>query len=75
MNFVGAQVSYAQSALAGDQQRLFAVLPDLDTPQPSRLRLAIYIIFSLIGFALLSVTGYLGGALVYDYGIGIPLVR
>lgn len=75
MSFVGALVPRAQPALAGAQQRLFAALPGLDTPHSARLLLAVYIFFSMIGLALLGITGYLGGALVYDHGVGIPLVR
>jgi uncharacterized membrane protein len=32
-----------------------------------------YLILSVIGVALLAATGYLGGALVYDHGIGLPI--
>jgi uncharacterized membrane protein len=31
--------------------------------------------FSLVGLALLAATGYLGGALVYDHGVGISPIR
>ncbi len=75
MRIAGLLVPRAQPTLMGAQQRLFAALPGLDSPQPSRQLLVVYIFFSLIGLALLAVTGYLGGALVYDHGVGIPLVR
>lgn len=32
-----------------------------------------YLLLSVIGIALLGLTGYLGGALVYDHGVGLPL--
>ncbi|HET9981422.1 MAG TPA: DUF2231 domain-containing protein [Ktedonobacterales bacterium] len=32
-----------------------------------------YLILSVIGVVLLALTGYLGGALVYDHGIGLPI--
>ena len=75
MGAFGAMVPRAQPALVGAQQRLRAVLPGLAAPQPSRALLATYIVFSLVGLALLAVTGYLGGALVYDHGVGIPSIR
>lgn len=72
LRVAGVLVPRAQPAMAGAQQRLFAALPGLDSPQPSRSLMAVYILFGLIGLALLGVTGYLGGALVYDHGVGIP---
>jgi uncharacterized membrane protein len=41
MQFIGALVPRAQPALAGAQQRLYAALPGLDSPHPSRLLLVV----------------------------------
>lgn len=75
MGAFGVIAPRAQPTLAAAQQRLREALPGLDAPQPSRTLLATYIVFSLGGLVLLAVTGYLGGALVYDHGVGIPLIR
>ena len=32
-----------------------------------------YLMLSVIGVALLALTGYLGGALVYDHSVGLPI--
>ena len=32
-----------------------------------------YLLLSIIGVILLALTGYLGGAMVYDHGVGLPL--
>ncbi|MGE5333523.1 MAG: DUF2231 domain-containing protein [Nitrososphaerota archaeon] len=32
-----------------------------------------YLLLSVVGVVLLGVTGYLGGAMVYDHGVGMPL--
>jgi uncharacterized membrane protein len=32
-----------------------------------------YLVLSVVGVVLLALTGYLGGAMVYDYGVGLPL--
>ena len=32
-----------------------------------------YLLLSVVGVILLALTGYLGGALVYDHGIGLPI--
>lgn len=32
-----------------------------------------YLLLSVLGIVLLGLTGYLGGALVYDHGVGLPL--
>lgn len=31
-----------------------------------------YLLLSVIGVVLLALTGYLGGAMVYDHGVGLP---
>ncbi len=32
-----------------------------------------YLLLSVVGVILLALTGYLGGAMVYDHGIGLPI--
>lgn len=64
-----------QPMLVRTQRHLRAALPGLAAPLPSRALLATYIFFSLVGLALLAIAGYLGGALVYDHGVGIPPIH
>jgi uncharacterized membrane protein len=32
----------------------------------------VYYLIVLLGVALISYTGFLGGSLVYDHGVGVP---
>jgi uncharacterized membrane protein len=59
-------------ALAGASERLEGAVPILYLKPLPRAIIALYLVFSVIGLALLAVTGYLGGALVYDHGVGMP---
>lgn len=47
-------------------------LPALFAERPARGVIALYLTLSLVGTLLLAATGYLGGSLVYDHGIGTP---
>jgi len=38
----------------------------------SRLLISIYLLLSVGGIVLLAITGYLGGSMVYDHGVGTP---
>lgn len=38
----------------------------------SRALVTLYLLCSVVGIILLAITGYLGGAMVYDHGIGTP---
>ncbi|GAC1380001.1 MAG: hypothetical protein NVS4B7_14330 [Ktedonobacteraceae bacterium] len=38
----------------------------------SRLLIGIYLLLSVGGIILLAITGYLGGSMVYDHGVGTP---
>ncbi len=38
----------------------------------SRLLIGIYLLLSVGGIVLLAITGYLGGTMVYDHGVGTP---
>lgn len=53
--------------------RLKMVLPLLYVKQLPRSVVAVYLLASVVGVALLAVTGYLGGSLVYDHGVGMPV--
>ena len=50
-----------------------ALLPLVYVKPLPRSVVAAYLILSVIGVALLALTGYLGGALVYDHGVGLPI--
>ena len=39
----------------------------------SRLLISLYLLFSVGGIVLLAITGYLGGSMVYDHGVGTPV--
>jgi uncharacterized membrane protein len=47
-------------------------LPGLERRQLPPLLVGAYMLGSLIGVILLALTGYYGGSLVYDHGIGTP---
>jgi uncharacterized membrane protein len=51
--------------------RLRELLPAMYTPAP-RLAVAAYLLASALSVFLLAVTGYLGGAMVYHHGVGMP---
>jgi uncharacterized membrane protein len=53
--------------------RLQAWLPALYLKPLPRLVVALYLFASVVSVALLGLTGYLGGALVYDHGVAQPL--
>lgn len=38
-----------------------------------RAAVALYLLLGVAGVALLALTGYLGGAMVYDHGVGLPI--
>ncbi|HKD74780.1 MAG TPA: DUF2231 domain-containing protein [Ktedonobacterales bacterium] len=47
-------------------------LPGLERRQLSPLLIAAYMLGSVIGVILLGLTGFYGGSLVYDHGVGTP---
>ena len=59
-------------ACASAGTRLEALLPELFQRPLPRAIVGAYLVFSVLGLALLAVTGYLGGSLVYDHGVGLP---
>lgn len=48
------------------------IMPMLYLPRTPRGLIAVYLAVSIFGLVLLGITGYLGGVLVYDYGLGTP---
>jgi uncharacterized membrane protein len=51
---------------------LKGALPGLERRQLSPVLVGAYMVGSLIGVILLALTGYYGGSLVYDHGVGTP---
>jgi uncharacterized membrane protein len=60
-------------ALALVDKRLHLLLPALYIKSLPRLVVALYLLASVVSLVLLALTGYLGGAMVYDHGVGQPL--
>jgi uncharacterized membrane protein len=60
-------------ALAGPvERRLRVSVPALFVAPPKTWMVALYLVGSVGAAVLLGITGYLGGALVYDHGLGTP---
>lgn len=59
-------------ALAVADRALQLALPRLYEPKLPRIVVALYLFLSVAAVILLAITGYLGGALVYDHGVGSP---
>ncbi|MGZ3601692.1 MAG: hypothetical protein ACXWQ5_18835, partial [Ktedonobacterales bacterium] len=66
-------VPATQSAASGGQRALQSVLPALYTSRLPGIIVAMYLALSIVGVVLLGLTGYFGGAIVYDRGVG-PIV-
>lgn len=48
------------------------IAPKLYEPPLPAAAVVLYLLLSVVAVGLLGLTGYLGGALVYDHGIGTP---
>ncbi|MEO7076425.1 MAG: DUF2231 domain-containing protein, partial [Ktedonobacterales bacterium] len=59
-------------ALAAVENKWREIMPMLYLPRTPRSLIAVYLGLSVFGLVLLGITGYLGGVLVYDYGLGTP---
>lgn len=59
------------SSVARVDGRLRELLPAMYLPAP-RLAIAAYLLASALSVFLLAATGYLGGAMVYHHGVGMP---
>lgn len=66
-------VPATQTAVVGGQRALRSALPALYMPRLPGIVVAMYLTLSLVGIVLLAFTGYFGGAIVYDRGVG-PIV-
>lgn len=53
--------------------RLQGLLPALYVKPLPRLVVQLYLLASVVSVVLLALTGYLGGSMVYDHGIGLPV--
>ncbi len=53
--------------------RLQVLVPSLYVKPLPRLVVGLYLLAGFVSVVLLAITGYLGGAMVYDHGIGQPL--
>ena len=63
----------AQFPVAGSLERSLKVqLPALYTARMTPALVGVYLFGSVVGVILLGLTGYLGGAMVYDHGVGTP---
>lgn len=62
----------AAPSLDATERRLKMLLPLLYVNRLPRAVVATYLLASVVGVALLAITGYLGGAMVYDHGVGLP---
>jgi uncharacterized membrane protein len=59
--------------IAAAEVRVQSLLPLAYTKSLPRSVVLAYLLLSAIGVVLLALTGYLGGAMVYDHGVGLPL--
>jgi uncharacterized membrane protein len=66
-------VPATQSAATDGQRALRTALPALYTSRLPGIVVAMYLTLSMVGVVLLGLTGYFGGAIVYDRGVG-PIV-
>jgi uncharacterized membrane protein len=60
-------------AVAGLEPQLRRMLPLLYVKRLPRSLVATYLAVSVLGVIMLGITGYLGGAMVYDRGVGLPV--
>ncbi len=58
--------------LAEVDRQLRALAPRLYAGAPPRLMVGMYLAASVFGAVLLAITGYLGGVMVYEHGVGTP---
>ena len=56
----------------GVDKRLRAIIPFVYAAPPSRVLIGLYLLASVGGLVLLTITGYYGGLMVYHYGVGTP---
>ncbi len=61
-----------QMVVATADGALRMIAPKLYEPPLPRAAVALYLVLSVVAVGLLGLTGYLGGALVFDHGVGTP---
>ncbi|HZC06146.1 MAG TPA: DUF2231 domain-containing protein [Ktedonobacterales bacterium] len=66
------RVTALQPVVASADGALRMIAPKLYAPALPRSAIALYLALSVVAVGLLGLTGYLGGALVYDHGVGAP---
>jgi uncharacterized membrane protein len=69
---VSAFIPATRPVMAGADHALRIALPRLYEPKLPAIVVALYLFLSVVAVILLAITGYLGGALVYDHGLGSP---
>lgn len=67
-----ARVGALRPALTSADGALRLIAPRLYAPSLPAAAVVLYLALSVVGVGLLALTGYLGGALVYDHGVGAP---
>lgn len=73
LQWVRCSIPRSDAVLVRVNRRLQIVVPALYLKPLPRLVVALYLVASVISVALLGLTGYLGGAMVYDQGVAQPL--
>lgn len=66
------QAAPLRRIVSGADYTLRLVAPALYEPPLPWVVVALYLALSIVAVGLLGLTGYLGGALVYDHGVGAP---
>ncbi len=66
------QKGVARVMVANADHTLRLALPVLYEPPLPVIAVALYLFLSVVAVGLLGLTGYLGGALVYDHGVTLP---
>lgn len=67
---IAALIPALRPAMIGADRLLRVALPRLYEPKLPASVVALYLALSLVAVGLLAITGYLGGALVYDHSVG-----
>ncbi|MBA3823663.1 MAG: hypothetical protein H0X24_07145 [Ktedonobacterales bacterium] len=64
--------SIAPALANGADKQLRGIIPFVFQAPPTRLLIGLYLLASVGGLVLLTLTGYYGGLMVYHYGVGTP---
>lgn len=66
------RVGVLSSLVARADHMLRLIAPKLYEPPLPAAAVVLYLFLSVVAVGLLGLTGYLGGALIYDHGVGSP---